>query len=98
MVISTAAFALACTVAGATGFYCAAPRQRLLRRPLARARGWRAASLALLALGTVAWCGALQPAAGFFSALTLTMGVWIALPYAAAWRDARTGGGRHGAR
>lgn len=91
------AFAFACTLAGAAGFYAAAPRQRLWVSAPARPALLRAASLALLALGCAAWCRALHPAAGFFSALTLTMAVWIALPYAAAWRDARSAGASHGA-
>lgn len=77
-----------CTIAGAVGLCLASPQQRLRAAGL-HARRWRVAGAWLLATGFVGWSLVLQPVAGFFVALTLTMGVWVVLPYLAAWQDAR---------
>ena len=77
------------TALGALCVYRAAPHQRLgalLRRPW-RLRG---TGLALMLAGVVGLCRALHPAAGFFTALTLVMCVWIALPYLTAGRPMPT--------
>lgn len=76
------------TAAGAAAIYLAAPQQRLLRPLPARFRLRVVGVLSLLA-GVVLWMQALQPVAGFFSALALLMTIWIALPYLAAWRQTR---------
>lgn len=83
--------AVLCTAVGAIGFYLASPQQQLIAA-LAHARSVCLGALALLALGMVLWARLSHPAVGIFSALTLTMGVWIALPYAAAWRTAAASG------
>lgn len=75
-----------CTVAGAVGLCLASPQQRLRTVGL-HARRWRVAFALLLVAGFVGWSLVLQPVAGFFVALTMTMGVWVLLPYLAAWQD-----------
>lgn len=91
------ALAFACTAGGALGVYLASPHQRLWAlgaevasdagpRGLHAVRALRVVSALLLAAGVALWVAALQPAAGVFTALSLTMGLWVALPYLAAWR------------
>jgi len=91
-----AALAGLCTVLGALCVYRAAPHQRL-GGALSTPRVWRGMGCVLVALGAGLFCRALQPAAGLFSALTLLMCAWIALPYATALRRS-PGEDRHGAR
>lgn len=74
-----------CTVLGALCVYRAAPHQRL-GGAVSKPRAWRGMGCVLIALGAWLFCRALQPAAGLFSALTLLMCAWIALPYATALR------------
>ncbi|MGQ3127306.1 MAG: hypothetical protein ACT6SU_26675 [Variovorax sp.] len=85
-----------CTVLGALCVYRAAPHQRL-GGAVSRPRAWRGIGGVLVALGAWLFCRALQPAAGLFSALTLVMCAWIALPYVTALRRSPSEG-RHGAR
>ncbi|QOF81786.1 hypothetical protein IG196_04005 [Variovorax sp. 38R] len=75
------------TALGALCVYRAAPRQRL-GGPLRRPAWLRGAGCALMLAGVAGLCRALHPAAGFFTALTLVMCVWIALPYLTAGRPA----------
>ncbi len=85
-----------CTVLGALCVYRAAPHQRL-GGAVSKPRAWRGMGCVLIALGAWLFCRALQPAAGLFSALTLLMCAWIALPYATALRRSPSED-RHGAR
>lgn len=73
---------------GATLVYLASPRQALRTRPLA----WpaRVAGLLMLLGAGVAWSHHDGPGAGAFAALSCAMLVWVALPYAAWWRGARS--------
>ena len=80
--------AVLCTVAGASGLCLASPQQQLLGA-VPHARRLRIACALLLLAGFVGWSLALQPVAGFFAALTVTMGTWVALPYLAAWKGVR---------
>lgn len=81
------AAAFLCTALGALGVYLGAPQQRLWT---AWAGAWmRAGGTLVLAAGCALWMRTLAPAAGFFAALTLTMALWVALPYLDAWRQVR---------
>lgn len=76
--------AAALVLLGATGIFVASPNQQLFAPGRRAARALRAMAAATLLAGMVLWMAALHPAAGFFSALTLTMLAWVLLPYVAA--------------
>ncbi|MBE1162850.1 hypothetical protein [Dyella acidiphila] len=70
---------------GAVAIYLTHPQQRLLGRPLTATA--RLAGMALIVASVWSWCAAGGVAAGVSGALTSLMLAWVALPYAAWWRN-----------
>lgn len=79
-------WALLLNMAGATLFYLASARQKLLSAPLRV--GFRMAGLAAIGGGAAAWLAAAGLGAGIATTLTSCMLTWVALPYLAWWRSA----------
>jgi hypothetical protein len=82
------ALAMAVNLLSAVLFYLSAPRQQWLAGPLP-ARSTRWAASALLAVSLALWLTQAQVATSLFAVLTLTMILFSALPYLAAWRAIR---------
>lgn len=82
--------AIAASIAGALCLYLASPNQHILAKPWPVWLGGGGA-FTLTLLGWLIWCRLLDPAAAFFSVLTMAMATLLATPILSALVRARRG-------